>query len=59
METEDEKRAKLENDAATKRIRLVMETEEKRKARLNYHTALVGQAEDEEVQKNGMDWIWI
>ena len=32
METEDE-RARLENDAATKRLRLVMETEE-RKARL-------------------------
>ena len=33
METEDE-RARLENDAATKRLRLVMETEEERKARL-------------------------
>ena len=33
METEDE-RARLENDATTKRLRLVMETEEERKARL-------------------------
>ena len=33
METEDE-RARLENNAATKRLRLVMETEEERKARL-------------------------
>ena len=33
METEDE-RARLENDTATKRLRLVMETEEERKARL-------------------------
>ena len=33
MVTEDE-RARLENDAATKRLRLVMEAEEERKARL-------------------------
>ena len=33
METEDE-RARLENDAATKRLKLVMETEKERKARL-------------------------
>ena len=33
METEDE-RARLENDAATKQLRLVMETEEERRARL-------------------------
>ena len=30
--TEEEKRAKPENDAATKRLRLAMETDEKRKA---------------------------
>ena len=34
METEEERRARLENDAATKRLRLVTETEEERKARL-------------------------
>ena len=45
METEDE-RARLENDAATKWLRLVMETEEERKAKTgeddSYHTAQVG-----------------
>ena len=34
METEEERRAKLENDAATKRLRLAMKTDEERKARL-------------------------
>ena len=34
METEDERRARLENDEATKRLRLNMETEEERKSRL-------------------------
>ena len=34
METEKERRARLENDAATKRLRLAMEMDEERKARL-------------------------
>ena len=34
METEEDRRAKLENDAATKRLRLAMETKEERKTRL-------------------------
>ena len=34
METEEDRRARLENDAATKRLRLAMETDEERKARL-------------------------
>ena len=34
METEDERRERLENDEATKRLRLAMETDEERKARL-------------------------
>ena len=34
METEEDRRARLENDAATKRLRLSMETDEERKARL-------------------------
>ena len=34
METDEERRAKVENDAATKRLRLAMEKEEERKARL-------------------------
>ena len=68
METENEKRARLENDAATKRLRLVMETEEKRKARLVKMVAttqlrLALEAEDERSAKkwNGLDLdlIWI
>ena len=35
METEEDRRAKLENDAATKRLRLAMETDEERKPRLD------------------------
>ena len=34
MEREEDRRAKLENDAATKQLRLAMETDEERKARL-------------------------
>ena len=34
MKTEEERRARLENDAATKWLRLAMETDEERKARL-------------------------
>ena len=34
METEEDKRARPENDAATKRLRLAMETDEERKGRL-------------------------
>ena len=34
METEEERRARLENDAATKRLSLIMETDEERKPRL-------------------------
>ena len=34
METEEERRAKLENDAATKRLSLVMKMDEERKPRL-------------------------
>ena len=34
METEEDRKAKLENNAATKRLRLAMETDEERKARL-------------------------
>ena len=65
METEDERRERLENDAATKWLRLVMETEEERKARLvvkmvaTAELRLALEAEDERRAKNGMDWIWI
>ena len=34
METEEERRARLENDAATKWLRLAMEMDEERKVRL-------------------------
>ena len=34
METKEERRARLENDAAAKRLGLVMEKDEERKARL-------------------------
>ena len=34
VETEEERRAKLDNDAATKRLRLAMEMDKERKARL-------------------------
>ena len=34
METEEERRARLENDAATKRLRLAVEMDEERKVRL-------------------------
>ena len=34
VETEEERRARLENGAATKRLRLAMMTDEERKARL-------------------------
>ena len=34
MEMEEERRARLENDAATKRLSLVMETDEERKPKL-------------------------
>ena len=34
MKTEEERRARLKNDAATKRLRLAMEMDEERKVRL-------------------------
>ena len=64
METEEERRERLENDAATKWLRLVMETEEEEKTRLVKMVATIQlrlalEAEDERSVKNGMDWIWI
>ena len=40
METVEERRARLENDAATKQLRLAMETDEERKARLEKMVAI-------------------
>ena len=41
METEKERRARLENDAATKQLRLAMKMDEERKARLEKMMATV------------------
>ena len=41
METEEERRARLENDAATKWLRLAMEMDEERKASLEKMVATV------------------
>ena len=61
METEEERRARLENDAATKWLRLAMETDEERKARLEMMVAttqltLALATEEERRAKKG---IWI
>ena len=39
VETEEERRVRLENDAATKRLRLAMEMDQERKARLEQMVA--------------------
>ena len=54
METEEERRARLENNAATERLRLAMETDEERKARLEKMVAttqlrLVLETEEERI----------
>ena len=64
METEDKRRARLENYAATKRLRLAMETDEERKARLEKMVAttqvrLALDTEEERRPIKGMDLIWI
>ena len=66
METEEERRARWENDAATKRLRLAMETDEERKARLENMVAttqlrLALETEEERRANQGMDLdlIWI
>ena len=61
METEEERRAR-ENDAATKRLRLAMETDEERKARLEKMVAttqlrLALETEEERTAKKGLDLI--
>ena len=67
METEEERRARLGNDAATKRLRSAMETDEERKARLEkmYRcTAQVGPGDrgrKKSTKRNefDLDLIWI
>ena len=63
-ETKEEGRARLENDAATKWLRLAIETDEERKARLEKMVAttqfrLALETEEERRAKKGMDLIWI
>ena len=41
METKEERRGRLENDAATKWLRLAMEMDEERKARLKKMVATI------------------
>ena len=68
VETEEERRATLENNAATKRLRLAMETDEERKARLEKTVAttqlmLALETEEERRAKKRnefeLDFIWI
>ena len=61
---EEERRARLENDAVTTRLSLAMETDEERKARLEKIVAtkwlrLALETEEERRAKNGLDLIWI
>ena len=58
IETEEERRARLENDAATKRLKLVMESCEDG----SYHTAQVGPGSRgrKKCKKwNGLNLDWI
>ena len=65
MEMEEERRARLENDAATKRLRLAMEMEKVRIARpekmVATNTAQVGPGDRgrKKSKKKGLDLIWI
>ena len=67
VETEEERRVRLENDADTKQLSLAMEMDKERKARLekigedgSYHTAQVGPRDrGRKKSKKGMELIWI
>ena len=68
METEEERRARLDNDAATKRLRLAMDMAEERKARLEkmvattqLRLALETEEERRAKKRNGfdLDLVWI
>ena len=52
METEEDRRAKLENGADSKRLRLAMEMEEDRKARLE--NMVTGRKKSNKKK----EWIW-
>ena len=57
VETEEERRAKLENDAATKRLSLVLETDEERKARLEKMVATAQVMLDKRCGLCGRDFV--
>ena len=64
METDEERKARLEKMVATKWLKLAMEMNEKRKARLEKMVAttqlrLALETEEERRAKNRLDWIWI
>ena len=64
METEEERRARLENVAATKLLSLAVEMDEERKTRLEKmvattHLRLALETEEERTEKNQFNWIWI
>ena len=57
METEEERRARLENDAATKWLKLAMEMDKKSKTGEDgsYHTAQIGLGD--RGRKKSIKWI--
>ena len=59
VETEEDRRAKLENDVATTRLRLAMETDEGRKARLDgiNHTPQVGPGDRGKKKSKKKEWL--
>ena len=61
METEEDRRVKLENDVATKWLRLAMETDEERKARLEkmVSTTLLRLALETEEERRAKKKEWI
>ena len=64
LQRQEKRRARLENDAATKHFRLAMDTDEERKARLEKMVAttqlrLALETEEERRAKKRMDLIWI
>ena len=62
METEEERRARLENETVTKRLSLAMEMDEERKARLEKMVATTQlrlTLETEEERRAKKDIIWI
>ena len=62
METDEERRGRLENDVATKWLRLAMEMDEERKARLEKMVATTQirlARETEEERRAKKEWILI